>query len=218
MGAAEGGGSGVAGGIGVVGADEVLAAEGLEPGREPGGDAGGGGEEGAGRQFRGQQLQGGEGVDGAFDEQGGAGRCRAVEQPEAAAGLARSRRHALESAVARIGAGADDFGAGGGAARVAAQEDGVAATVGVEQSGVVAELQQARVEAARRGQVVAHAGPEAVVALGQPQRTRRRDRAGRRAGRGRAGGLEELDGLLEAAAARMHDQVDGPPAAAMAFV
>ena len=109
-----------------------------------------------------------------------------MEQPEAAAGLARSRRHALESAVARVGAGADDFGAGGGAARVAAQEDGVAATVGVEQSGVAAELQQARVEAARRG---------------------------------RAGGLEELDGLLEAAAARMHDQVDGPPAAAapMAF-
>ena len=67
--AAEGVGGLVAGLIGVVGTEDARCAEGLQPGRERGGDAGGGGEQGSGWQSGSQQAQRGEGVGGTLDEQ-----------------------------------------------------------------------------------------------------------------------------------------------------
>ena len=53
--------------------------EGAEVEREAGGEAGGGGDEGVRRQAGGGQLAGGEGVNGAFDEQESVGRPGTVD-------------------------------------------------------------------------------------------------------------------------------------------
>ena len=169
------------------------------------------------RQGGSQQAGRGEGVHGTFDEHEGVERGLGSGQPEAAAGLAGTGGHALESAAVGCGAGADEFGAGRLAAGVAAQEDGIAAGVGVEQALLMAEVEQVGGQAAPGLQEGAHRRPETVVARGEAEAG-----GGRGAGTGRQGGegsssvalFQEFDGLLEAAAAGVHDEVDGPAAAA----
>ena len=155
-----GGGGLVAGRVGVVGAEGAGCGEGLQPAGESGGDSGGGGDEGVGRQGGSQQQESREGVHGTFDEQdrvqvGGAGR-----QPEAAAGLAGAGGHALEGAAVGSGAGADELGTDGVLVAVAAEEDGIAAGVAVEDGVVTAAVEQAGIEAASGDEEVAHGRPE----------------------------------------------------------
>ncbi len=223
--AAEGGGGLVAGRVGIVGADGAGSVEGLQPAGESGDKAGGGGDERVGRQGGSQQADRREGVEGTLDEQErvelGSGR----GQPEAAAGLAGAGSHALEGAAVGSGAGADDLGTGRLAPGVMAEEDGVAAVIGVEQAILTAEVEQAGIEAAGGDEEVAHGRPEAVVA-GRELQVGERGWGRGRAGRRRRGGggaaaeaaFEELDGRAEAAAAGVHDEVDGTAAAAAAVV
>ena len=89
--AAEGGGSLVAGGVGVVGTEGAGSVEGLQPAGESGGEAGGGGEEGVGRQGGSQQQESREGVEGTFSDQDGVEIVRVGGQPEAALGLCGNR-------------------------------------------------------------------------------------------------------------------------------
>ena len=95
-GSAQGVGGLVAGGIGVVAAQEGESAEGVQPAGEAGGDAAGGGDEGGGGQGERGEQAGGESVDGALDEEHRGGRPADVggRQPEAAEGLAGAGRHA----------------------------------------------------------------------------------------------------------------------------
>ena len=91
----ERGGGALAGGIGVVAAEDGFGRKGREPGEDAGGDAGRGGDLGGGGAMEGEQT-GREGVDGALGEQqagrpAGTGRSR----PEAAAPLAGTLGEAL---------------------------------------------------------------------------------------------------------------------------
>ena len=127
-------------------------------------------------------MEDGDRVAGAFDEQDSGGRTASGPEPEAAADFAGA------------GAGADEFGAGDGALGVAADEDCVAAGVGVEQAVVAAVGEQAEVEAA---------GGVQEGANGRPAAGDGREGAGPR--------FEEFDGGGEAGAGRMHDEIDRPP-------
>ena len=204
----------VAGGIVVVATQQPGGGLGLEPAGQAAGRAGGGSDQAVGRQAGSGQQDGGEGIEGTFNEQhsgvgGGSG-----GQPEAAAVAAGARGQALEGGAIGARAGADEFGPGRGAGAVAAEKDGIAPLVGEEGAGVAAGLQQGGVEAAGLDQEVAHGGPERVGGVRQPQP---RGRRGGRDGRDRLVG-EEVDGLAEAAAAGVHDQIDGPATAAVAGV
>ena len=150
----------VAGAVGVVSAEDAGSAEGLQPAGEGGCNAGGGGEQGIGRQGGSQQQERGEGVQGTLGEQEGVEIVGVGRQPEAATGLAGAGSHALEGAAVSSGAGADEFGADGMLVAVAADEDGVAAGVGVEDAILAALLEQGGVEC--RGHVIVvqhHATP-----------------------------------------------------------
>ena len=94
-------------------------------------DASGGGEQGVGGQGGSQQAESGEGVTGTLDEQEHVEIVGIGGQPEAAAGFGRAGGHALERVAVGSGAGADEFGADGVLMAVAADEDGVAAGVGI---------------------------------------------------------------------------------------
>ena len=219
---AEGRGGVVTGGVGVVGAEGAGSVEGLQPAGQSGSDASGGGDEGVGRQGGGQQQDSGEGVDGTLGDQKRVEIVRAGRQPEATAGLAGAGSHALEGAAVGSGAGADEFGADGVLVAVAADEDGVAAGVGVEDAVLAAALEQGGIEATGGGQEVTHGVPESVRGSRELQggvlvgsgRAGRCGRAQREAGEA----FEELDGGLEAAAARVHDEVDRAAAATVLAV
>ncbi len=129
----QGGGGALAGGVGVVAAQQGAGREVRQPGGDVIGHAGGGGDQGAGGQVVPQQA-GREGVDGALDEQHAGGVGRGVGQPEPAALLAGAWGEALEGAAAGVGARAGQFGPDGPALEVAAQEDGVAVLVGPVES------------------------------------------------------------------------------------
>ena len=223
--AAESGGGLVAGRVGVVGAEGARYVEGMQPAGESGGEAGGGSDERVGGQGGSEQQDSGEGVEGGFNEQEGVEIVGAGGQPEAAMGLAGAGSHGLEGAAVGSGAGADDFGAGGLAAVIAAEEDGVAAGIGVEQAVTAAEFELVVIEAAGGDEEVANGRPEAVVA-GRELKVGAWSGGSGAAGRGRSAGsgeaaagvLEELDGRAEAAAAGVHDEVDGAAAAATAVV
>ena len=137
--------------------------------RQAAGGAGSGDHEAVGGQSGGGQGDGGEGIDCALDQQDGGGRVAAGAQPEAAAGPAGAGCQALEGGPAGQPAGADEFGAGGSSPAVAAQEDGVAAAVGIERGGGAAVLEQGRGEAADTEQEVAHGGPVGVNRTRQAQ-------------------------------------------------
>ncbi len=124
----------------------------------------------------------------------------------------------MEGAAVSGGASADEFGADGLAAGIAADKDGVAAGVGVEQALPMAEFEQLGCEAALAVQEIAHGRPEAVVGWRQAELGGGRRRGGGPGVWRQVGGVlfEEFDGLAETAAAGVHDQVDGAAAAASA--
>ena len=102
-------------------------------------------------------------------------------------------------------AGADEFSADSAAGVVAAGKDGVAAVVGVDCPAAAALFQQGRVECAGASQVVAHGRPMRGDRVGQQQGGLLNGRhGGRRAWRRL--GVEEGEGLAEAAAAGVHDE------------
>ena len=100
--AEQGAGGLVAGGIGVIAAQQAGAGEAVEPARQVAGGAGGGSDEAGRRQAGGGQQGGGEGIDGTLDEQAGGGRGGAGRQPEAAAGASGAGREALEDGSRRV--------------------------------------------------------------------------------------------------------------------
>ena len=149
----------VAGRVGVVGAQDQGRLEGLQPRGQRDGHAGAGGDQRVGRQEGAQQAGRGKCVESALDEQQGVEGQIGGRQPEAAAGLAGAGGQTLESAPVGRGAGADEFGADGLAERIATQEDGVLAGVGVQQALAMAELELGVGEAALGAQEIAHGRP-----------------------------------------------------------
>ena len=135
--AQQGGGGLVAGGVVVVATQQPGCGLGVEPAGQTAGRAGGGGDQAVRRQSGRGQQDGGEGVEGTFDEQQGGEGGGPGGQPEAAAVAAGARGQGLEGGAIGARAGADEFGPGGGAGAVAAEKDGIAPPVGEEGAGMV---------------------------------------------------------------------------------
>ena len=101
------------------------------------------------------ELIGGDGIDGAFDDQAGSGR-HSARDPESAAGLSGPGSHAAEGSLEVC---AEEFGAGGGVVGISSDEDGVVASVGPEDVLLEALVEDCGIEAPVSGEVLAHGGP-----------------------------------------------------------
>ncbi len=189
----------VARGVVVEAAQQLVRGDGVQPLVDGDGEAGGGGEEGLGRELGELEQSGGEGVDGGFAEQdavwGSLGAVGLGGDPESAALFAGARGEAFEGGAGGGGAGAVEFGAGVLALEVAAEEDGVLASVGPQDAGLAAGVEQAGAEASGAGEVVADRRPEGVAGWRQGEGAGGAG-LGRRSGcrRGRQG-VEEREGL-----------------------
>ncbi len=186
----------IAGVICVVSTCDFLQVECVDPWWQGGGEAGGGEDD----VDRGGDLECGEGIDCALDDQGGSGLLLSRD-PESAAGFSGSGRHAMEG---WSGAGAAKFGADGLVAGISGEEDGIGAEVGAEDVLLEASVEDCGIEVALPCEVLPHVGPGG----GIEAFAERVSGAGWRLDFG-----EGLEGLKEGAVAREQDEVDCPAAA-----